>query len=106
MGPGGYIGRLCLHVERSGWVHVRMCNALILSSAKASTAALDSHASYLTAVLSSSAASVPTDFTSELVTRTVQVSSNYRQVDVGSASRIGRKGVSKERRPGRYRYSG
>src|SRR5215472_18133334 len=86
MGPGGYIGRLCLHVERSRWIHVCMCNALVLSYAKASTAALDSHASYLTAVLSSSAASVPPDFTSELVTRTVQVSSNYRQVTVGSAS--------------------
>jgi len=79
MGPGGYIGRLCLHVERSRWVHVRMCNALVLSSAKASTAALDSHASYLTTVLSSSAASVPPDFTSDLAWIIHEVSSQKRK---------------------------
>src|SRR6266851_5044396 len=48
MGPCRYTGRLCLDVERSRRVYVRMCNALVFGFAKASTPSLDSPASYLT----------------------------------------------------------
>ena len=69
-----HIACIRIHLERPNWVCLRRCNALVFSSAKASTSALDSHAPYLTAVLGSSVASVQCEIERELVTRAMRVS--------------------------------
>jgi len=69
-----HIACVRIHLERPNWVCLRRCNALVFSSAKASTSALDSHAPYLTAVLGSSVASVQCEIERELVTRAMRVS--------------------------------